>query len=271
MVANIGTRICCSEGAMKYESIRRYLRPYKIYGRSSTTISYAFASAIAEMEEFDHDTVRQALGILKQTPENLLCAYCGESAQTWDHLVPVVKNGKQFGPGHRIRNLVPCCSKCNGEKGNRDFEAWLPNRFPGWQERIERLRAYLAGEQDDAPLPAEIETDIEAAVAEYWTIRDQIFELLRQADGIAVRIGARRAVASNGLRFENGGAVNEPVPNLSIDHTKSSTIGQLCTELLAEEWQSEAILAEVRRQFPNARTTKACLAWYKSKMKLRAR
>jgi hypothetical protein len=255
---------------MEFASIRRYLRSYKIYGRSSTTISYAFASAVAEREGFDRNKVRQALAILQQDPEKLSCAYCGEAAQTWDHLVPVVKDGKQFGPGHRIRNLVPCCSRCNGEKGNRDFEVWLPNRFPGWQERIVRLRTYLACEQNDALVPAEIAVQTEATLAEYWAIRDRVFDLLRQADAIAGRIHTLRAAANGGFQSAKGGAAADPVARLRVDHAKSGMIGQLCTALLAQGWQYEEILAEVRRQFPNARTTKACLAWYKSKMKLRS-
>jgi hypothetical protein len=255
---------------MEFASLRRYLRPYKIYGRSSTTMSYAFASALAEREGFDRNKVRQALAILEQDPEKLSCAYCGETAQTWDHLVPVVKDGKQFGPGHRIRNLVPCCSRCNGAKGNQDFEVWLPNRFPGWQERISRLRIYLLGEKDDAPLPPDIAAQTETAVAEYWAIRDQVFDLLRQADAIAVRIHAQRAAANDGSESANGGAAGDPVGSVHIDHAKSGTIGQLCTALLAQGWRSEEILAEVRRQFPGARTTKACLAWYRSKAKLRS-
>jgi hypothetical protein len=255
---------------MEFESIRRYLRPYKIYGRSSTTISYAFASAIAKREDFDRNKVRQTLAILEQDPEKLSCVYCGEAAQTWDHLVPVVKEGKQFGPGHRIRNLVPCCSRCNGEKGNRDFEVWLPNRFPGWQERIERLRTYIVREPDDSLLPAEIAAQTEAAVAEYWATRDRVFDLLRQADTIAGRIHALRAAVNGGFQLAKGGAATNPAARVGITHAKFGTIGQLCTALLAQGWQFGEILAEVRRQFPNARTTKACLVWYKSKMKLRS-
>ena len=133
-----------------------------------------------------------------------------------------------------------------------------------------KLRTYLVGEHDGSLLPAEIAAQTEAAVAEYWAIRDRVFDLLRQADAIAGRIHALRAAANDGFPSAKGGAAIDPVARVGVAPAKSGTIGQLCAGLLAQGWQFEEILAEVRRQFPNARTTKACLAWYKTKMKLRS-
>jgi len=48
------------------------------------------------------------------------CAYCDQSADTWDHVVPVSKGGKTV-PG----NILPSCVVCNSSKRARDMEKWL--------------------------------------------------------------------------------------------------------------------------------------------------
>src|SRR5947209_7448752 len=113
---------------MKSSSIRRYLRAYKIYGRSSTTVTYAFASAIAPREAYDHKKISEALAKLKQDPENLSCVYCSKPAEGWDHLIPVTKDGKLFGPGHRISNLVRVAT--NARRGTRILSRGCRTGFP---------------------------------------------------------------------------------------------------------------------------------------------
>lgn len=44
-----------------------------------------------------------------------LCAYCGNPADTWDHIVPVAAGGRTA-PG----NVLPACRSCNSRKGTRD-------------------------------------------------------------------------------------------------------------------------------------------------------
>ena len=155
---------------------------------------------------FDPDRIAVALKILGQDPNDLSCVYCGKPAQGWDHLVPVVKQGKQFGPGHRIRNLVPCCSSCNGSKGNRDFEHWLTERFPGCADRLQRLRAYLSSTgEEDTPLSPEAAAEHDTALRDYWAIRDEIFRLMREADRVADRLHERRTAAEGRTQPPNGG------------------------------------------------------------------
>lgn len=43
------------------------------------------------------------------------CAYCGEPAETWDHIVAVSKGGRTE-PG----NILPACRSCNSSKKDRD-------------------------------------------------------------------------------------------------------------------------------------------------------
>ena len=60
------------------------------------------------------------------------CAYCGKSATTIDHVVPLAKHG-----ANSIDNAVPCCSTCNSSKGAKTLIVWM------WQQkkRSEKLEA----------------------------------------------------------------------------------------------------------------------------------
>ena len=51
------------------------------------------------------------------------CAYCGQPADTLDHVVPRLHGGMTVQP-----NLVPACRCCNGRKGASPLWAW-------WQEQ----------------------------------------------------------------------------------------------------------------------------------------
>lgn len=42
------------------------------------------------------------------------CYYCGDEADTWDHIVPRKRGGKST-----YSNLVPCCRLCNSRKNAR--------------------------------------------------------------------------------------------------------------------------------------------------------
>jgi 5-methylcytosine-specific restriction endonuclease McrA len=48
------------------------------------------------------------------------CAYCGETANTFDHILAVTRGG-QTTPG----NILPACSSCNSSKGNKDVWDWI--------------------------------------------------------------------------------------------------------------------------------------------------
>ena len=53
------------------------------------------------------------------------CAYCGAAAATVDHIVPRSRGGDDT-----WQNLVACCLRCNGSKGNR------PPTEMGWRLRV---------------------------------------------------------------------------------------------------------------------------------------
>lgn len=60
------------------------------------------------------------------------CAYCGDHADTWDHVMPVSRGGL-----NTWDNTVAACRGCNGVKANRTPEEagmrllWEPYR-PAW-------------------------------------------------------------------------------------------------------------------------------------------
>lgn len=52
--------------------------------------------------------------------EDPLCTYCGEPADTIDHIVPIIKGGDSS-----RENLTPACRSCNRKKSSMSVEAFL--------------------------------------------------------------------------------------------------------------------------------------------------
>lgn len=168
---------------MKYQDIRRYLRPYSMYASRATTMNHAFASSIAPCDEFDDLRVRSAITALGQDPDSgLRCAYCGAEAETWDHVRATVREKKFSGHGHRIGNLLPCCKTCNSRKGNKDWRAFL-HAMPADTQRSERearIDYYIATYSQPDPIPEHL--------PEYRELQDllrQVLALLKRADELA--------------------------------------------------------------------------------------
>lgn len=51
------------------------------------------------------------------------CVYCGQAADTVDHLIPRMQHGPDAAD-----NLVPACRFCNSSKGGRDVLDWAESR-----------------------------------------------------------------------------------------------------------------------------------------------
>src|SRR5947209_1676947 len=85
---------------------------FTITGRT-TSIRNVFVAAIIPVVRPSIDEIRRALEILELNPCDLRCSYCSDQATEWDHLRPLVKDGKPTGYPSSIRNLVPSCGKCN--------------------------------------------------------------------------------------------------------------------------------------------------------------
>lgn len=67
------------------------------------------------------------------------CVYCGDAAQTLDHIVPRSKGGSDHPD-----NLVPACQRCNGAKSALSLEEWA-ERLRADLSRVERKRVQLRG------------------------------------------------------------------------------------------------------------------------------
>jgi 5-methylcytosine-specific restriction endonuclease McrA len=52
------------------------------------------------------------------------CHYCGQDADTVDHVIPIVKGGDPMS----IENMVPACKRCNSAKGARSEGVFLFDR-----------------------------------------------------------------------------------------------------------------------------------------------
>jgi hypothetical protein len=160
--------------------------------RRTTTINHAFAAAIAPFDTYDEGRVRQALEVLGQDPDaDLLCAYCGVEAETWDHVYATVKSKKFSGQGHRIGNLLPCCKPCNSKKGNKDWRLFLqtlPLSDAIRREREIRIDAYLSSYSISDTVPEDL-----PEYRELQELRNQVLEIFRKADVLAGAIRSKVA------------------------------------------------------------------------------
>ena len=175
---------------MRYSDIKRHLKPYVIVAKRKTTINHAFASAVAPCDRFDELRVRKAITCLGQDPDSdLLCVYCGSSAETWDHVFAIVQDSTFSGHGHRLGNLLPCCKPCNSKKGNKNWKLYLgafsiPPEVRA--KRIATIQFYL-----DTFLAPDILPVDHAEYKELQGIKEQIITLMAQADLIAKQLRDR--------------------------------------------------------------------------------
>lgn len=56
------------------------------------------------------------------------CVYCGDFAETRDHLRPVMRRGMPTGYCNDDWNIVPCCATCNWSKGNSTWRQFMARR-----------------------------------------------------------------------------------------------------------------------------------------------
>lgn len=70
------------------------------------------------------------------------CAYCGEHADTLDHVVPRHKGGLTV-----KGNLLSCCRRCNGSKGAEDVWHWYTQQPFFSEVRAEVILEWLSMNQ----------------------------------------------------------------------------------------------------------------------------
>jgi len=173
---------------VKLSDIKPHLRTYSIAQRRTTTINHAFASALAPTEAYNEERLKQAMNFLGQEDlDNLRCVYCSCPAETWDHLVGLVKKSQLFGFGHQIGNLVPCCRGCNSRKGNTRWEDFVQAQVMD-QARKAKLGQVLAGYLKAFATEVDLEKsmrDNPAEWQEYEAVKQQIRKLMLRADELA--------------------------------------------------------------------------------------
>lgn len=186
---------------MKRESIRNHLRPYSISNRRATTINHAFASAIAQNDDYDDEKISEALTYLGQDPDtDLICVYCDKNpAETWDHVFGLVRDKKYFGYGHTIGNLLPCCKECNSKKGNQDWRQFISKIIIDETKRlakIKQLQSYFDHYLKPRFGQDEISNLCPDEMKEFQEVKKNIFLLMARADEIAedIRKKVKRAV-----------------------------------------------------------------------------
>ncbi len=121
----------------------------------------------------------------------VLCVYCGEPAETWDHVFGLVKNLKYSGYGHVIGNLLPCCKKCNSAKGNKNWLDFLTKKIDDDSLRREKFKIidnYLQEHLSNELSYSNIEKKCHDEIANYEKIKLQIFDLMKKADIVAASI-----------------------------------------------------------------------------------
>lgn len=173
---------------MKIESLKRHLGRYSIQQRRETTLNHAFASAIAPTESYDSERIIEAMAVLGQSDKsNLTCVYCGQAAQTWDHLRPLVRNKVTSGYGHTLGNLVPSCRDCNSKKGNKDWLEWA-RLVSVSEEQIRRIGLYVEV-YTPPPLPWEaLKASFPDLMKVYESKLAAIKSAMKEADLIARKI-----------------------------------------------------------------------------------
>lgn len=184
---------------MRYSSITKYLKAHSIHRSRISTINGTFAVAVLPVEAYDAAKVIEAMRILGQAqPEGeLTCIYCEKRpAESWDHLVSVVKNKLPHGPGHQIGNLVPSCGPCNSKKGGGDWEAFVKAGAAEGEDRTELVARIRAFQRACLAFPDHQHDALDPDVQQLEAIRARIEALMHEADVVAARIRQRKAAGA---------------------------------------------------------------------------
>lgn len=169
---------------MKKHDLKRHLNTYSIFKKRGTTINHAFASAISYYGNYDEIEINTALKLLYQNPNSdLKCVYCNKKAESWDHLESLVKDGMFTGYGHELGNLVPCCKRCNSSKGRKNYTSFINGLLIDDEQKqnlIHKLTNYKNAYSTNI-----IDTKSSHFIVltkKYYEIKNQIFELMKEAD-----------------------------------------------------------------------------------------
>ncbi len=167
---------------------------FAITGRS-TSIRNVFVAAIVPILRPSASEIRQALEILELDPNDLRCSYCGGISTEWDHLQPLVKDGKPTGYPSSIRNLVPACGKCNQSKGKSNWKEWMLGAAPrspsarGVVDVMHRVAKLERFEAWSSCTPLNIKDIVTPELwDEYYALQADILRKMKDAQQLAIKI-----------------------------------------------------------------------------------
>lgn len=105
-----------------------------------------YAVLLIDQEENRKEKTRERVRKHREKKmQGLVCAYCGDRATGYDHIIPVSKGGTDD-----PNNLVPCCPDCNREKNNRPLADFLNTSRKMKREIVEQnkqIMQYVTFEQ----------------------------------------------------------------------------------------------------------------------------
>lgn len=97
-----------------------------------------FSAFIAETELQTKRTIRHRFRAGIFHAWNNECAYCGDPADTLDHVVPRSAGGLTV-----AGNLIPACRRCNGLKSSSDWREWFAAQRFHCPDRAARIDGWL--------------------------------------------------------------------------------------------------------------------------------
>jgi hypothetical protein len=74
------------------------------------------------------------------------CAYCGDAADTLDHVKPRHKGGATV-----TTNLVPACRPCNRKKGSEEWQQWFNQQDSYLLDRELAVLHWIQASDDRTP------------------------------------------------------------------------------------------------------------------------
>jgi 5-methylcytosine-specific restriction endonuclease McrA len=74
------------------------------------------------------------------------CAYCGDAADTLDHVKPRHKGGATV-----TTNLVPACRPCNRKKGSEEWQQWFNQQDSYLLDRELAVLRWIQASDDRRP------------------------------------------------------------------------------------------------------------------------
>lgn len=170
----------------------------------TSTLTNAFVSAILPFPQPEASEISEVLRILEMTPNDLRCAYCGNTATEWEHLHPIVKGRRPTGYSSSIKNLVPSCGKCNQSKRAEEWRHWITSDVSGspksrkiadLDKRILRLEKYEKW-ANCRRIPIEKIVG-EEAYREYFAKLDYITDQMKEAQKMAGILKAKIVHTNN--------------------------------------------------------------------------